>query len=413
MVQSAFNPPYRSQQFHGKGQAVLRSHQDEGNPAADIFCTFTHLSYTFPLKLLTPRISSRHALNSARAERQKAQTAGGTTVRGDLSGSKPSVDSSSAPYIFTLEEEAERAEWERRRLEQTSISEPSQTDLGAEKSSPGKRQDDDKAIAALFIVGYGGGLVSGDKVSLDIDVGSKSVLLLLTQGSTKVFKSRKSFAGKQDLAIMRNQHEFELASRSAVSQTSSDDPSMHPSTSVSDPDSDSRSRAAPDPITSQLFRCLIRSCSTLILLPDPVTCFTNSKYHQTQFFDLRDRYTSSLVLLDWITPGRVLSVASESASRRGNVGFGLQNENEKVEGQGEEKEKPNQHHGNHSGPELWQFQSYRSRNVSYFLHGRLLLPRILQLPLQKSTREKVAGIAVPPGQNLTSFPFLFRLVFDF
>ncbi|KAI0331963.1 hypothetical protein GY45DRAFT_1321513 [Cubamyces sp. BRFM 1775] len=46
----------------------------------------------------------------------------------------------------------------------------------------------------------------------------------------------------------------------------------------------------------------VSSKSALFLLPDPVTCFSAARYHQTQIFRLAK--DSSAVLLDWITSGR-------------------------------------------------------------------------------------------------------------
>src|ERR1700751_667251 len=45
---------------------------------------------------------------------------------------------------------------------------------------------------SLFMMSYGGGLVGGDKIDLSVNVQSGSKLALLTQGSTKIFKQRKS-----------------------------------------------------------------------------------------------------------------------------------------------------------------------------------------------------------------------------
>lgn len=40
----------------------------------------------------------------------------------------------------------------------------------------------------------------------------------------------------------------------------------------------------------------------LVLIPDPVTCFSTARYFQKQVF--RVRSDSNLVLVDWITSGR-------------------------------------------------------------------------------------------------------------
>jgi len=330
--------PYRAQQFSAKGEAVLRSHREatqNERSTSELVSNFTHLSYTFPLKLLTPRISSKDAIASARRERLRSPSSNNSTSSRSKYNSDPNA------YVFTREEEAEQEERDR---------------LAAAKLPTKVLQQhpdsnwSEKAIAALFIVGYGGGLVSGDCVSLSIDCGQKTALLLLTQGSTKVFKTRESFASKQDAQMRSHSLEGKVLPAST-------DQSSGPSTPFS-----TSTTSSPSPTTSQLFRCLVRRDSTLILLPDPVTCFSQAKYFQTQFFDLRDRKTSSLVLLDWITPGRTRSVGGDLSHGRGNVGFNRETmnreENEKEASKGIAK------FGHLSGPELWQFESYRSRNVS-------------------------------------------------
>lgn len=202
----------RTQCYKGSGLAIVRSQGQEPRCQA----TFTHLRFSFPLKLICPRTSSHQATEYLR--------------QNDASFSS--------------------------------------------------------AVAALYIVGYGGGLVSGDDVSIDIDVGSHCTLLILTQGSTKVFKVRGG--------------------------------GPHP------------------PTCRQMMRFLIRPSSTLLLLPDPVTCYAQSRYTQTQRFDVTCRRTSSLVVLDWITPGR---------QARG---------------------------------EKWDFKSYRSRN-EVRVQGAVLLKDVVDL----------------------------------
>ena len=55
-------------------------------------------------------------------------------------------------------------------------------------------------------------------------------------------------------------------------------------------------------LTSQHLTVQVSPGSTLILLPDPVTCFRSAKYDQLQKFHLAA--DSSAVLLDWLTSGR-------------------------------------------------------------------------------------------------------------
>ncbi|KAJ2688946.1 hypothetical protein IWW39_001825 [Coemansia spiralis] len=112
---------------------------------------------------------------------------------------------------------------------------------------------DDRHPAVSYLMSYGGGIVHGDRIHVNARVGSKCALVLLTQGSTKVFR--------------------------------------------------------PKPDTSeQTFQTIIIDVepdALLCLLPDPVTCFKDAMYNQRQSVTLHSPTTSSLVLLDWMTSGRM------------------------------------------------------------------------------------------------------------
>lgn len=98
---------------------------------------------------------------------------------------------------------------------------------------------------------FGGGLVAGDKIDLDLDLGPRSTAVLTTQASTKVFHQQDGRGAEQHLAA-----------------TVGDD-------------------------------------AKLLVLPDPLTCFADAIYHQSQRFSLAP--TASLLLLDWCTAGRSAS----------------------------------------------------------------------------------------------------------
>ncbi|BGP04786.1 hypothetical protein JCM10049v2_000588 [Rhodotorula toruloides] len=116
-------------------------------------------------------------------------------------------------------------------------------------------------VQCVYVLSYGGGLVAGDRVRLKGEVEKGATLIMLTQGSTKVFKLRPG----------RYLHAPHLSESST---------------------------------TEQLFRLSIAPSATLVLLPAPVTCFSRARYSQRQVVHLLDR-TSSLVLLDWYTSGRM------------------------------------------------------------------------------------------------------------
>jgi len=110
---------------------------------------------------------------------------------------------------------------------------------------------DEKHVTVVFLLTYGGGLVGGDKISLKVELQDSTRLVLLTQGSTKIFRSPE---------------------RSVVS--------------------------------GQTLDVKIGSHAALCYLPDPTQPFAESVYEQKQTFYVDPRGSSSLVLLDWVTEGR-------------------------------------------------------------------------------------------------------------
>lgn len=108
----------------------------------------------------------------------------------------------------------------------------------------------DRRAVLAFVLSFGGGLVPGDHVELHAHVCSNARLGLLTQGSTKVYKSLP--------------------------------PEKH--------------------IAVQNLVVTVDNGAALLLLPDPVQPFRDSKYKQHQKF-LIDRH-ASLVVLDWVSEGR-------------------------------------------------------------------------------------------------------------
>ena len=90
-----------------------------------------------------------------------------------------------------------------------------------------------------------------------------------TQGSTKVFKAR-------------------LGVRAAVRTTLPGAPGNPPAMTTT--------------TTKQRLDVSVAAGGALFLLPDPVTCFRDAKYHQSQTFHLAPG--ASAALLDWYTSGR-------------------------------------------------------------------------------------------------------------
>ena len=49
--------------------------------------------------------------------------------------------------------------------------------------------DSPKLVHTVFLLTYGGGIVAGDTIDLEVQLDSNTRLILLTQGSTKIFKT--------------------------------------------------------------------------------------------------------------------------------------------------------------------------------------------------------------------------------
>jgi urease accessory protein len=100
--------------------------------------------------------------------------------------------------------------------------------------------------AWVYMSSYGGGLVDGDRVSLDVSVGRGATAYLSTQASTKVYRSQHGTASRLD--------------------------------------------------------ALVADDALLVFAPDPVVCFAGARYRQSQRITLEPR--GALVLVDWVTSGR-------------------------------------------------------------------------------------------------------------
>lgn len=103
--------------------------------------------------------------------------------------------------------------------------------------------------ARAFTSTFGGGLVAGDTVALNVRAGAGTTCILSTQASTKVYRSTGGVPCVQRLYL-----------------------------------------GAGDG-------------ATCVVAPDPVTCFAGAVYEQRQQFELHAG--ASLVMIDWITSGRV------------------------------------------------------------------------------------------------------------
>lgn len=113
-----------------------------------------------------------------------------------------------------------------------------------------------RSEAAWVVAGsYGGGLVSGDRLSVNVRCRPHTCVVLGTQATTKIYRNRIGAAVG-----------LPAACRQEISATLDDG-------------------------------------ATLVSWPDPVTCFKGSRFVQRQTFRLSS--TASLVAVDWMTSGRM------------------------------------------------------------------------------------------------------------
>ncbi|KAF2873577.1 UreD urease accessory protein-domain-containing protein [Massariosphaeria phaeospora] len=107
-----------------------------------------------------------------------------------------------------------------------------------------------RLVHTVFLLTYGGGIVSGDSINLSVCLEGRSRLVLLTQGSTKIFKT-----------------------------------------------------ADPTVLSSQHMTVTIAPHAALVYLPDPVQPFAQTAFSQAQIYNLVSAQ-GSLCVCDWVTSGR-------------------------------------------------------------------------------------------------------------
>jgi urease accessory protein len=104
-----------------------------------------------------------------------------------------------------------------------------------------------RLIHTVFLLTYGGGIVAGDSIDLDVKLDSNTRLILLTQGSTKIFKT-----------------------------------------------------PSPELVSRQHMTIHLKHESALVYLPDPVQPFAHTAFSQSQIYHL-EKEQGNLCVCDWVT----------------------------------------------------------------------------------------------------------------
>lgn len=139
------------------------------------------------------------------------------------------------------------------------------------------------SVPLVFVVTYGGGLLAGDCIDVNICLDPYTRLTIATQGSTKVYKTPPLSSNDQ-----RKTH--------AVSETGMISIANNPSGGYIG------QKPAPDITSRQDFRVRISTGAGIWLGPDPVQPFAGSQYAQTQTFEVEKG--ASVGAVDWVTEGR-------------------------------------------------------------------------------------------------------------
>jgi urease accessory protein len=98
----------------------------------------------------------------------------------------------------------------------------------------------------VYTATYGGGIVGGDKIDMQIEAGAGATGFVSTQASTKVYRALQPATQRLSASVEEN--------------------------------------------------------ALLVVLPDPVVCFSGAHFSQIQSYDLHEN--ANLVMVDWITSGR-------------------------------------------------------------------------------------------------------------
>ncbi|ORX60614.1 urease accessory protein UreD [Hesseltinella vesiculosa] len=144
-------------------------------------------------------------------------------------------------------------------------------------------------LAVAYMISYGGGIVSGDRFNVNVEILENAILLLMTQGNTKVFRDR--IQQRKWMTLLAQREHPSLPAKGLV-------PMVTAKTT-----SDKRPAILED-VSLQAIRSTISRHGLLISMPDPVTSFQDSSFTSRQQIYLEDA-SSQLVLLDWFTSGRL------------------------------------------------------------------------------------------------------------
>ena len=149
-----------------------------------------------------------------------------------------------------------------------------------------QRQNEKYEAALIHLSSYGGGLVPGDTLHLDIDVcGHGAIVCILTQGGQRIYRPGKHFR-KHDSYTYKGET---LLSSNVVSSSK---------------------------LCQSTIQCTVEPGSTLMYLPDPTVPYYQSSFQESREFisqyDTKNKSNmGSIIAVDWYSSGRRFSTGME------------------------------------------------------------------------------------------------------
>ena len=149
---------------------------------------------------------------------------------------------------------------------------------------PSRRTNSRGEGALLHLSSYGGGLVPGDSLYLDVDVRGKGAMLaVMTQGGQRIYRPGEQL------------HRYDNYKHDTIRSTTNN--------------SISKSKSSHDLGCQSTIKCTIEPGATLFYLPDPTVPYRSSSFEERRIFNCQNSSTSasSLIAVDWYSSGRTFS----------------------------------------------------------------------------------------------------------
>ncbi|OAE23694.1 hypothetical protein AXG93_2253s1050 [Marchantia polymorpha subsp. ruderalis] len=156
----------------------------------------------------------------------------------------------------------------------------------------------------VYALTFGGGIVSGDCIFFELNVGADSTMMLLTQGFTNVSIQEGCVLIKLIfLLVILRLALLVFPNLLCSSVKGLPQSQIYLESLIQEPHMHKVYKSVEGKMSRHILKCSVESGGLLALLPDSVVCFATARYSQVQRFNLAP--DASLVLVDWLTSGRI------------------------------------------------------------------------------------------------------------